>query len=145
MISQSCAEIIACFYCLLAQRYVSVKKCLISAYWIALIGALGIIATNSKTLDQEKSFTDTLNLMFIFLAKFGITASFNFSYVILIFLFKPLIRSTAYGICNISARAITSLAPLAAVIDDPYPLVIFAFGCALAGTATLFIKYESDS
>ena len=142
MISQSCAEIIACFYCILVQKYFSVKKCLVSAFWIALVGSLGIMATSSGKEVFEENWNATLNLVFIFLAKFGITVSFNFSYVILICLFKPLIRSTAYGICNISARAFTIFSPLVAVLADPIPMAFFSFGCALAGTVTLFLNLE---
>ena len=110
-----------------------------------MVGSIGIIMTTSgKEGWQPGSWNATLNLVFIFLAKFGITVSFNFSYVILIFLFKPLIRTTAYGICNISARAFTIFSPLVAVLGEPIPMMVFAFGCALAGTATLYIEYDQE-
>ena len=54
--------------------------------------------------------------LFVLLAKFGITMSFNISYVIMNELFPTLLKATSFGVCNICARLITILAPMTAIM-----------------------------
>ena len=64
----------------------------------------------------------------IFIAKFGVAAGFLNAYFASFSddrIFNIEKRATAIGICNLGARAVTSLAPLINELPEPFPMVAF--------------------
>ena len=82
----------------------------------------------------------SLELISLFLCKFGVTAAFNLSYTIMRELFETLVRATSFGICNVTARLITISAPMLSKTEQPIPMIIIIGFSAIAGTLSLFLR-----
>ena len=77
--------------------------------------------------------------IFIVLAKFGISASFNITFIASVQLIPTIIAASVFGYCNTVARTITILSPLVAEISYPVPLVINICAALFAVIASQFI------
>jgi hypothetical protein len=134
-IASSIAEILACFYSSVITRVLSNKNSLISSYGLAFLGSIGFWVAKDN-IDTIQSYI----IYFILFSKFGVTVSFNISYVIMNELFPTLLSATSFGICNIIARFITILAPMVAILPNPYPMIIFCVLCLMAGLLSMLLK-----
>ncbi len=55
-------------------------------------------------------------------------------------LFETIVRATSFGICNVTARAITISAPIIAIAKDPVPMLIVATFSAIAGGLSFLVR-----
>lgn len=65
-------------------------------------------------------------VVLISLCRIGNSFTSNIANFIVYDYFPTKIKSTVYGICNISGRIIAIFAPLVAEIKDPKPMIIFS-------------------
>ena len=75
-------------------------------------------------------------------ARFGISCSFIQIYMTHPSYFPTLFAVTSMGIANIVTRIIVTLAPMAAELDFPTPVIIFTLLQFVACTSSLFINDE---
>ena len=122
------------------------KKSLVIAYLIAIIGGIGIYFVQSNYLEYYKSYpqiafliqnVDINRLMprLLMATKFGIGAASLASYSACFSddtIFPASKRVTAIGICNIVARALTILAPLVNEAKVPIPMLTFIAAISVA-------------
>jgi hypothetical protein len=54
----------------------------------------------------------------------GVHTTYNLTYLIVNEVFPTIYLATAYGVCNVIARAITILSPLVARAPEPIPLIL---------------------
>ena len=66
-------------------------------------------------------------LVLVFIAKSGLSGSQNMLYLSFGELFPTLFATTAYGFCNILARAFTAIAPTLSRMQQPLPMIAFTF------------------
>ncbi len=106
-LSQYSGELLACLFCVILARYIpSSKHALALSHLITVLSALIFL------------FSDTsgpFQLIALFLCRFGVTTAFNLSYTIMRELFETLVRTTSFGVCNVTARALTISAPVIAL------------------------------
>eukprot|EP00347_Sterkiella_histriomuscorum_P011808 403371019 len=132
--ASSVSEIFANVFCYFITGLFPNKKSLIYSYILAFLGSVGFWAA------QDSVFNSSNILYYLLFSKFGITVAFNITYVIMGELFPTLLKATAFGICNIIARMITILSPMIALLDQPYPMLIFCNTCLIAGLLSIFLK-----
>ena len=77
--------------------------------------------------------------------QFGVSAAFQILYVSHTTLFPTLFCSTSFGFLNFCSRLVTTLAPLAAGIAEPTPVIIYTV-CAIIGFVGIFFTkmHEED-
>lgn len=78
--------------------------------------------------------------VFVFLAKFGISFSYNLVYIVTPYLFPTERSSTAFGICNAVAMFSAIFSPIAAEMDGSLPMLIYCFSSAGAIFVVLFLN-----
>ena len=79
---------------------------------------------------------------FIIFAKFGISAALNLNFIISIQVVPTIFASSAFGIANFLARAITIMSSLIAEIEYPYPLIINFTAAVIGAFASFFIIFN---
>ena len=70
------------------------------------------------------TLSTVFNSALILLTNFGIVCAFDIAYLINAELFPTILLSTAFGCCNVLARLTSILSPIAANMQQPYPLLI---------------------
>lgn len=99
--SEICAVIIgSAFYTLLQQ-----KNCFTASFSIAAIG--GLLITFSAGCNNNEFFIP----LYVMIAKFGISCSYMFLYMVQVDMFPTLFSATAFGICNQLSSIATISAP----------------------------------
>ena len=83
-----------------------------------------------------------LTPLFLFLASFGISSSLNIDWNINSILFPVIFNSSTNGICNLFARISDSLAPQAAELQQPIPMVIVGGMCLVGALICWGLKLE---
>lgn len=73
------------------------------------------------------------------MAKFGISAAFNNSFIASVQLTPALYQASIFGFNNMSARLVTVLAPEVAEIEGVTPLLINIIVAGIAAVASLFL------
>lgn len=106
-------------------------------YGIGLVGGLCIVFLGDSHED--------LMPIFVILAKFGICMNFVLVYTATNLCFPSDFLGTAYGICNLFARAISIGAPQVAEIPDPIPMIIFSALCTGGLVLTPFIRQNKKT
>ncbi len=59
-------------------------------------------------------------------------------------LFETLVRTTSFGICNVTARALTISAPVIATSHQPIPLLIVAIFSGIAAVLSMMARTNQD-
>ena len=145
-LSTEFAELLASIICYFIQRCISLKKALIIFSLMIAAGSFGMLFIASEMADetaeipQNKQF---FNVGLILVTNLGIVAAFDVAYLINGELFPTILLATAYGCCNILGRLITIAAPGAALLPQPWPLIIllaFAMLCAFLSLFLVKIK-----
>ena len=136
--SLSCiAEVFAYIGSGLLMNIFGVKLSYICAFILAAVGGiLLVIFFNAE---------GALIAVFILFAKFGISFTFNLSYLAPPQMFPTALCTTAFGICNIFARISTILSPLIAELPDPVPMSIFSVICIATAFLPLFLRQVKKS
>ena len=132
--ASSTSEIIANIFCYFITTIFPNKKSLIYSYLLAFFGSAGFWIAQDTVLKSSNI------LYFVLFSRFGITVAFNVTYVIMGDLFPTLLKATAFGICNVIARFISILAPVIALLEQPYPMLIFSLSCLVAGLFGILLK-----
>ena len=65
----------------------------------------------------------------VFASKFGLAGAFNGVYLSSPWLYPPGLLSSAFGLCNVSARTVTIIAPMVAEIEGAVPMIMM---CSLS-------------
>ena len=110
------------------------KKALFYFFLLSGISSIILIFFNSATVI----------LLALMSAKFGISCAFCVIYLATSKVFPTQFTATAYGISNIFARIVTSLAPLIAEMAPPVPMASFTFFCILVLFTVGFLKFRED-
>lgn len=76
--------------------------------------------------------------------KFGCGAAFNASYLSIVELYPSEYAAGAMGICNITGRLVTILAPLAAEMKGVVPYTLFTFLTASAAVSCIFLDMDVE-
>ena len=108
------------------------KLSMIISYLLAILGSVLYLIFSSSH--------PSIVPLTIMIAKMGVACTFNIVYVFTAFLFPTQLNATAYGLSNITARTATILAPLAAEISNPYPVIIVIVLSCVGFFAVLLIK-----
>uniref|UniRef100_A0A7S3IE74 Uncharacterized protein n=1 Tax=Strombidium inclinatum TaxID=197538 RepID=A0A7S3IE74_9SPIT len=98
-----------------------------------------VITIVGSTLLIFFQHTESLIPLFVTLAKFGVSASFNIVYIAAVRLIPTQFAATVFGYSNMSARLVTMLSSIIAEVPMPTPLVICIAVSALATAASLFV------
>ncbi|CDW80647.1 organic cation [Stylonychia lemnae] len=133
-IASSISEIFANIFCYFITTIFPNKKSLIFSYLLAFFGSAGFWIAKDTVLRSSNI------LYYVLFSKFGVTVAFNVTYVIMGELFPTLLKATAFGICNVIARFITILSPIIALLEQPYPMLIFSLSCLIAGLFGILLK-----
>lgn len=97
-------------------KKIGMKPSFFICFTISIIGAaLYIIFENNENLIP----------LFILLAKFGVTSTFNTVYLANAMMFPSILVASSFGICNIFARCATIIAPEMAEVPLPTPMIVF--------------------
>ncbi len=110
----------------------SSKLALAGSHFLTVIASLIFLLT-------DESYP-VAQLISLFLCRFGVTSAFNLSYTIMRELFETLVRATSFGVCNVTARAITISAPMIAIIHLPLPIFVVASFSLVAGSLSLLVR-----
>lgn len=132
-LSQYTGEFFACLLSVALARFMPSSKLA-----LALSHSLTVVAAVLFLCTDETQWT--LQLISLFLCRFGVTTAFNLSYTIMRELFETLVRTTSFGICNVTARAITITAPVIAISAFPIPMIVVAVFSAVAGSLSMFTR-----
>ena len=115
--------------------FLGVKKTLILAYTIAVVGGIVILTVG---LQYQSSWIFPVLVM---VTKYGLGLSFLMVYTVNSYLFPTLFAATAMGLCNISARFFSALSPIFAEMEEPLPMILFTASSILT-LVCLFFLYE---
>jgi len=110
------------------------KNAFISAFMFSVAGSLCLIFINPETVDQ------LVLAFFVLASKFGVSATFVMVYVVTLDFFPEAVAASAFGFCNLFARAFSFLSPEIAEVRRPVPMVLFCLAAIGASIATLFLK-----
>lgn len=119
------ADIVAYTCSGLVLKFISVRKGLVFAYTVALIGS--IIYLTCFNTDKE-----WLIPLIVAFCRVGSSMSFNMGYVSVAKLFPTEYVATTFGIVNLMSHLITVLAPMVAEVSKPIPMIVFAANACLA-------------
>ena len=100
------------------------RKLFVVAFGLGTIGAL-LLCFDSEGGGSYVAIS-------VFIAKFGFSQAFPANYFAILLLFPTVLNATSMGICNCFARVTTIMAPLAAEITPPIPMVMLTIGGVLA-------------
>ena len=78
--------------------------------------------------------------IFVFLAKFGIAASFSMVFVAAVSLTPTIFTASIFGFSNVAARSVTVLAPEVVEIPGVVPIVINVVCACVAGLVSTFLR-----
>ena len=111
--------------------YTGPRKGFIGSAVLALTGnvLLQIFWTNTK-----------ITTIFIVMAKFGVTSSFNMSFIAFVQLIPTIYSTTLFGFANFCARIVTMIAPVVAVLNYPVPLLTNHVLFIILIVSAVFIK-----
>lgn len=115
----------------LLLNIIGIKLCYISALIIAIAGGICLVLFPVGGLWEA---------LFVLIAKFGISWSFNNCYLSTPLLFPAHLRVRIFGICHLMASFVTVLAPLLAEEKPPTPMIIFTLTCAGILMISFFIN-----
>ena len=87
--------------------------------------------------------TTVMFLILIFIAKSGMAGSQNVLYLCFPRIFPTLFATTAYGYCNILARAFTAISPMMSRMEQPLPMITFTTLC-VSSFLLVFGLVEND-
>ena len=80
----------------------------------------------------------------IMATRFGVSATFNISYLANAQLFPAIFSGTAIGICNFFAKTSTIIAPMLAEIHNAAPMTVFAVLTGGAAVISSFIIVDKE-
>ena len=100
------------------ERQIGFKNTLILGYVLAVVG--GFLVTVSSG-ESEHLFA-----LFLMLSQFGICITVNTNTIATLNLFPSAVLASVFGFKNTLARFITVLAPFAAELPSPLPMVMFS-------------------
>jgi hypothetical protein len=112
-----------------AYQKIGIKPTLCGCFAISCLGSLSLI-----TFGSNPSYKNLIPVMILF-TRFGVSATFNISYLANAQLFPPIFAGTAIGICSMFAKFSTIIAPILAEVKAPIPMIVFA--CFTGGVALL--------
>ena len=84
-------------------------------------------------------------VIFVLLAKFGVSAAFALVYVVHPKMFPTLFSVTSMGIVNIVSRFLTIFAPMVAEIKYPVPMVTFTLLCIASVLSSCFLRETTNA
>ena len=111
------SEIIASLVASVIFSCMGCKSSLIMFFFIS--GAAG--AVSCYTFESPLIIT-----ALVLVAKFGISAAYCLIYITTARIFPPEYAATAFGICNIFARVLTSAIPMIIELPNPFPMMFLA-------------------
>jgi Na+/melibiose symporter-like transporter len=100
----------------------------------AFFFVLSIIPAALYTMIPHKSAT--LISVLVFVGRLGICPCYSLTFIASNQLFPPAIKSSLFALCNIVARAVCMVAPIVALMKDPFPFQIFGFLALICCVAT---------
>jgi hypothetical protein len=133
------AEFLASVICFFIQKVMSLKKALLLFCLMIAAGSFGMLFIAKEMTGDNQGTASNLNIGLILLTNLGIVSAFDLAYLINPELFPTILLATAYGACNILGRAITIAAPIAAVLPQPWPLIILFFFAILCSFLSLLL------
>lgn len=111
-------------------KILGIKTVFCVCFCISVIGSTLLIIFNNNT---------SVIPVFILLARFGVSATFNVCYLANGLIFPTIFAGTAFGICNMFAKLATIVSPELAEIEAPVPMIVFDIICALAAGLSLIL------
>lgn len=109
------AELSANWYSGLMYSSVGPRMGFTTSYLLCLGGSI-LLMMNWNNLDMIP--------LYITMAKFGISSSFNMIYLASVSLIPTILSSTVFGYCNVVARVLTIFAPVVAEQAFPFPMIL---------------------
>lgn len=133
-VTTSCAEFVAKLTSAFFILKIGLRYHLISAYALALTGALLLIFI-------PKPENEWWTSMFLLLTRYGTSMAIVGIYVGLVMLMPTSVVSTSIGICNFFARVLSMCGPLFAEFPEPWPCLSMAFMISAAFISMQFFDY----
>lgn len=128
----SAGEIIAYVFGGIFYQRLGIRPTLCGCFAISCIGAISILtfgSSNQKLIPGLILFT-----------RFGVSATFNISYLANAQLFPPIFAGTAIGICSMFAKLSTIIAPMLAEVPAPAPMIVFAIFTGAVSLISLLVQ-----
>jgi hypothetical protein len=123
----------------IAYHKVGIHLTLIVSFSISCIGAITLVI-------WENSAGAVAAVPFMIMAtRFGVSATFNVSYLANAQLFPAIFAGTAIGICNFFAKTSTIIAPMLAEVHSSIPMIIFAMLTGSAAVISSFIIVDNKT
>ena len=127
------AELAANFYSGLMYLSIGPKMGFSSSYAICVVGSI-LLMMNWNNIDMIP--------LYITMAKFGISSSFNMIYLASVSLIPTILSSTVFGYCNVAARICTIFAPVVAEQEFPFPMILCVILVCIASIVSQFIVVD---
>lgn len=127
----SISEIIAYVFSGSLMKILGTKVSYLIAWAVAILG--GVLMVCFSNVDAAMG-------VFVLLSKFGVSFSFNNSYLATPMMFPVSLTATAFGLCNMVARLSTILSPVVAEFPFPSPMIVFTIVCIIAFVLTFFLR-----
>jgi len=138
------AEVSAHAVCAACFNKAGPKITFVTGFVLSAAGGLCLALMSHDDAELDSEDTDYITPIFVLLARFGISLALCACYVSTPWLFKTVICSTAYGVCNIVGRSLSILAPSVAEIEGSLPMLIYSGTSAFAAFTSLFIKTKIE-
>ncbi|CDW73598.1 solute carrier family member 5 [Stylonychia lemnae] len=130
-ITASLTEVPAYILSGILYEKLGIRIVLVSCFIISLVGGIFLLIFSNNT---------NVIPVFILLARFGVSATFNICYLANATIFPTIFAGTAFGICNVFAKMATIISPMLAEVDAPVPMTVFCIVSGVATVLSLFIQ-----
>ncbi|CDW90392.1 UNKNOWN [Stylonychia lemnae] len=136
VITASITDMIACFLSGILYQTLGIRVVLVSCFLISLSGGFFLLI-----------FQNFISIIpvFILLARFGVSASFNICYLANATIFPTIFAGTAFGICNTFAKVATIISPFLAEVEAPVPMAVFCTITGVVAVLTYFLQTEPNT
>lgn len=104
------------------------------AYGMSLCGSIALVILGNSI--------PAMVPVMVMMARGGVKVALDLCYLANSTIFPAIFAGTAFGLCNIGAKAFTILSPLIAEVAPPLPMIIFSGVLAFAIFAAMAIKPE---
>lgn len=115
-----------------AYQKLGIRATLCGCFAISCIGAISLLIWSSVN-------PNLVPVMILF-TRFGVSATFNISYLANAQLFPPIFSGTAIGICSMFAKLSTIIAPMLAEVPAPAPMIVFACFTGAVAVISLLVQ-----
>lgn len=134
MIITSIADAVSSISAGIVAEKIGAQKTLFISFMLAASFAFGLIISKNSLII----------LLCILVTRYGINSCFTLCYIVTSDYFPPIVSSQVFGLCNFFSRFMTTMAPMIAEMESPYPLIAYCLICVCSMLSTIFLSKNED-